>query len=101
MATVFNLQKTTVARKMAAILADIYELIQHRTRYINTWSTYRVIWANFRQFWRAGVFDAAHFINDYAASAGFDQGCRLHPNIDVFFILAIALVCVALVVRHH
>ncbi|MDB5658472.1 MAG: hypothetical protein JWS10_1087 [Cypionkella sp.] len=35
LAAFLNFQKATVARKMAAITADIYDLIQWRIRYIN------------------------------------------------------------------
>lgn len=49
-AAVLDFQKATVARKMAAILADIYDLIQSRTRYINQLLTYRGNLAIFRRF---------------------------------------------------
>ncbi len=53
LAAVFDFQKATVARKMAAIPADIYDLIQSRTRYINQLLT---CWENraiFRRFFVA------------------------------------------------
>ena len=99
----FDFQKSPVARKMAAVLADIDNLI-HWSYPAQLSEIVNAPGDSVQRdsvFTGAGVADPAHFIHDYPAGTGVDERLGAQSDEDIFFILAVALIGIAFVVRHQ